>query len=163
MRVLRMFRGFLALQAGAAAGLILRGLARRPARDDILAKQVGRNTAACNTALAIAEGCDRRTAAILAVLAETASLAGRAAPDTDATLPGLTLIDCERIRRASGELCAVLAAVPAGVPPLLPDLAQDGGAVRREDLAFFRGERVVRWRRGRCRSPGVQLVRLAAC
>jgi hypothetical protein len=75
----------------------------RMVRDDILARQVERNTAAsaearaaAAEAVALARGCEKRVSAFGEIVARAAGAAEIPSPDTDETVPGLRAVGRRR-------------------------------------------------------------------
>jgi hypothetical protein len=108
-------------------------VARRPVRDDLLAQRVENCAATAAEALALAKSCERKTAAIVANVGETAAIAGVPMIDNDRTSPRLEIV--------SGELCGDVAAVAVAVVLLagqfLLDAEPDGFAPVGEGLLLL--------------------------
>jgi hypothetical protein len=124
-------------------------VARRPVRDDLLAQRVAR----AETRL---DACERKTAAIVATVGETAAIAGVSrVTDNDETIPQLRIVGGE------SRLCGAAAAVAAGsasLVPLLLDAEPDFLTPAGQGPLFPGGER-----RCRGRHRDVQFGRLPAC
>lgn len=78
---------------------------RRPVRDDILAKQVERNAATADRALAASKGCQRRVEALEDMIARCAQVAEVTDPAAEVTLPGLRAVGGQA-QRDLANLCA---------------------------------------------------------